>query len=70
MGLSKGEMILIIICSAAASVVLGFAMFRLFFHEQEDNAFQMSDEQLAYTRSVKDRNIQGLMMEAGSGRRT
>ena len=69
MGLSKGEMILIIICSAAVSVVIGFAIFRLFVHEQEEDAFQMSEEQLEYIRSVKDRNMQELMMEARSGKR-
>ena len=62
-------MILIIICSAAVSVMIGYAMWRLSFFEHPQNPFQMSDEQLAYIRSVRDRNIQNLMMEAGISRR-
>ncbi len=69
MVLSQNEMILVIICCAAVSVVLGFAMYRLFFHQEQQDPFQMSDNQVAYTRSVKDRNMQVLMGEAGVGRR-
>ena len=68
--IGKTEMILIIICSAAASVVMGYSMFRLwFFRHDEKNPFQMSNEQVAYVRSVKDRNVQAMMMEVGMERR-
>ena len=69
MGLSYNEYVLIIIIGAAVSVVIGFAMFRLYFSQRDESPFQMSNEQMAYIRSVKERNMEAMMMEAGSGRR-
>jgi hypothetical protein len=70
MAISHEGMILIIICSAAASVVIGYSMYRLMFFKKSDSRpFQMSDEQVAYMRSVRDKNVQGLMMEVGMSKR-
>lgn len=69
MALGKEATILIVILSAAASVVLGFAMYRLCFRQQKTNPFQMSNEQTAYIQSVKARNFECLMMEAGMASR-
>jgi hypothetical protein len=68
MGLSKEAMVLIVICSAAVSVLLGFAVSKLCFTRQEKSPFQMSDQQVAYIRSVKDANMRHMMAEAGMGR--
>jgi hypothetical protein len=68
--ISQEEMILIVICAAAVSVVLAYAVYRLMFSQPEAaNAFHMSDEQLAYIRSVRDRNINEMMAKTGVSNR-
>jgi len=69
MGLSYSATVVIIIVGAAASAVIGFAIWRLCFFNPRDDpdlVFQMSDEQKGYIRDVRDRNRQALMMETGT----
>lgn len=69
MQIGKSAMILIIICSAAASVVIGFAMYKMCFRQEKRHPFQMSNEQAAYIRSVNAKNLERIMMEAGMASR-
>jgi hypothetical protein len=67
--LSYQEQILIIICAAAVAVVVGYAMFRLMFAQIEEPSFHVSDEQLAYMRNVRDRNISDIFGKSALERR-
>lgn len=68
MGLSYELQVFIIILGASVCVVLGFAVWRLRFHDPQhdaNEAFDMSDEQKEYLHSVRDRNRRALIMESG-----
>jgi hypothetical protein len=63
--------LLIVIVSAGAFVMLGFAIWRIcFFNPRDDPSFtqQMSNEQKEYMSMVRDRNRHILAMEAQGAR--
>lgn len=69
MALSYQAIVIIIIVSAAGAVMLGFAMWRLCFHDPQTDkslASHVSETQKEYMRRVRDRNVHMLMAECRS----
>ena len=70
MELGFNTIVFIIILSAAASVVIGFATWRLCFYNPRDEddrnpAYDMSDAQKEYLYSVRDGNRRAMLVENG-----
>jgi len=66
MAISYSAAIAIIITGAAATVVVGYALWRLYFFQPHDDPHQMSDDQKHYLRGIREKYREGLMFQARS----
>jgi len=67
MGISYTALVFIIIAGAALSLVLAYAVWRLYWYNprhETGSALNMSDEQKKHIRSVMNRNKRALIMES------
>jgi flagellar basal body-associated protein FliL len=68
MALSHNAIIVLIIIGCAVSTLLGYSIYLLFFGKEEVTKGP-SDDQVAYMRSVRWRNLEMLQAEARETRR-